>query len=153
MTKFHRIVRINHSADNLFELVSDIEKYPQFIRWIKRMDVEVISRSDTRTSLIGTAKVGFSGFSETMATRVNADHIEKTISVSLVKGPLKTLSNRWQFIAVNKNKTDVDFFVDFEFRNFFLRALASANFEFAVNQIMAAFVSEADRRYGAPGLV
>ena len=50
-----------------------------------------------------------------------------------------------------RNGTDVDFYVDFEFKNIILRALAAANFELAVNLIMAAFVSEADRRYQKTG--
>lgn len=146
MTKFHRIVRIDHTPDNLFELVSDIKRYPEFIRWIQQMDVQELSGSENTISRIGTAKVGFRGFSETMATKVDANAQARTIRVSLVKGPLKKLDNAWIFREAPTG-TDVDFSVDFEFRNFLLRTLAAANFELAVNRIMAAFIAEADRRY------
>lgn len=146
MTRFHRVVRIDHEADNLFDLVSDISSYPAFIRWIQRMDVEQLEKIGPSNSRIGTAKVGFKGFSETMSTRVDTNSDARTIQVSLVRGPLRKLENRWKFIPVSKG-CDVDFFVDFEFRNLILRALAAANFEIAVNRIMAAFVAEADRRY------
>ncbi len=147
MTKYNRVVRIDHKADDLFELVSDIDNYPKFIRWIQRMDVETLSSEGARTSRIGTAKVGFKGFSETMSTRVDTNSDDRTIHVSLVKGPLKHLENSWTF-KPKGDRTDIEFSVDFEFRNFLLRALAAANFEIAVNRIMAAFIAEADRRYG-----
>jgi coenzyme Q-binding protein COQ10 len=146
MTKFHRVVRLDHKPENLFDLVSDIGKYPGFIRWIQSMDVEYISEDGPKESKVGTARVGFSGFTETMSTEVETDSEEKTIRVTLIKGPLKHLENTWHFKEVD-GVCDIDFFVDFEFKNLILRALAAANFELAVNSIMAAFVAEADRRY------
>ncbi len=147
MTRVRRTIRIDHTADNLFELVSGIETYPDFIKWILSMTVKPVSSSGTTTERIGTAQVGFRGFSETFATKVISDVEARTVEVSLVRGPLKHLNNSWKFIPRGAC-TDVEFFVDFEFKNLILRALASANFELAMNRIMAAFVSEADRRYG-----
>ncbi len=140
-------MRIDHTADNLFALVSDIERYPQFIRWIKSMQVVPVAESGPERTVVGNAKVGFKGFSEKLSTRVESNSDQKTIGVSLIEGPLNRLANEWKFIPVGQ-ATDVEFFVDFEFRNFILRALAAANFELAVNLIMKAFVDEADRRYG-----
>ena len=147
MTRVRRTIRIDHTADNLFELVSGIETYPDFIKWILSMAVKPVSSSSTTMERIGTAQVGFRGFSETFATKVVSDAEARTVEVSLVRGPLKHLNNSWKFIP-RGDSTDVEFFVDFEFKNLILRALASANFELAMNRIMAAFVSEADRRYG-----
>ncbi len=147
MTRVRRTIRIDHTADNLFELVSGIETYPDFIKWILSMAVKPISSSGTAVERIGTAQVGFRGFSETFATKVVSDAEARTVEVSLVRGPLRHLNNSWKFIP-RGDATDVEFFVDFEFKNLILRALASANFELAMNRIMAAFVSEADRRYG-----
>ena len=149
MTRLNRTVRLNHTADNLFDLVSGIEKYPDFIRWIQSMKVEGLRDNGNVRDCVGRAKVGFKGFNETFATRVVSDATARTINVSLVDGPLKRLQNRWVFTP-RGDATDVEFFVDFEFRNLLLRALAAANFEIAVNRIMAAFTAEADRRYGKP---
>lgn len=146
MTKFHRTVRLDHKPENLFDLVSDIKKYPDFIRWIISMDVDQISDNGPVEVKVGTARVGFSGFTETMSTEVETNSEERTIKVTLIKGPLKHLENTWHFKAADGG-CDIDFFVDFEFRNLLLRALASANFELAVNRIMTAFIAEADRRY------
>ena len=147
MTRVRRTIRIDHTADNLFELVSGIETYPDFIKWILSMAVKPVNSSGTTMERIGTAQVGFRGFSETFATKVVSDAEARTVDVSLVRGPLKHLNNSWKFVP-RGDATDVEFFVDFEFKNLILRALASANFELAMNRIMAAFVSEADRRYG-----
>ncbi|HBH89021.1 type II toxin-antitoxin system RatA family toxin [Ponticaulis sp.] len=147
MTRVRRTIRIDHTADNLFELVSGIETYPDFIKWILSMAVKPVNSPGTTMERIGTAQVGFRGFSETFATKVVSDAEARTVEVSLVRGPLKHLNNSWKFIP-RDDATDVEFFVDFEFKNLILRALASANFELAMNRIMAAFVSEADRRYG-----
>ena len=149
MTRLRRTVRIEHSAENLFELVSDIKRYPEFIRWIQSMTVQPITETDGIVRSVGKARVGFKGFNELFATKVSANPREKTVQVSLVEGPLKHLENEWRFRDVG-SATDVDFFIDFEFRNFILRALASANFEIAFQKIMDAFISEADRRYGKP---
>ena len=147
MTRVRRTIRIDHTADNLFDLVSGIETYPDFIKWILSMAVKPVSSSGTTTERIGTAQVGFRGFSETFATKVVSDAEARTVEVSLVRGSLRHLNNSWKFIP-RGDSTDVEFFVDFEFKHLILRALASANFELAMNRIMAAFVSEADRRYG-----
>lgn len=147
MTSLRRTVRIDHTADNLFALVSEIDRYPQFIRWIKSMQVVPVSENGSAKTVIGKARVGFKGFSEKLATRVETHSEDRTIKVRLVEGPLNKLDNAWKFTPAG-DATDVEFFVDFEFRNFILRALAAANFEIAVNLIMMAFIDEADRRYG-----
>lgn len=149
MTRLRRTVRINHSAENLFELVSDIGRYPEFIRWFQSMDVVPIASNMKETVVVGRAQVGFRGFSEFFSTQVTASNVAKTVQVSLIEGPLKHLQNEWQFREAD-GATDVDFFIDFEFRNFILRTLAAANFELAFQKILAAFVAEADRRYDKP---
>ena len=146
MTKVRRVIQIDHSVENLYELVSDIGRYPDFIKWIKSMRVDPVSTRGAETVVNGHAQVGFKGFSEPFSTKVVANESDKTIKVSLISGPLQRLANEWRFEPA-PNGSKVHFYVDFEFRNFLLRALAAANFEIAMNRIMAAFVSEADRRY------
>ncbi|MFC6199987.1 type II toxin-antitoxin system RatA family toxin [Ponticaulis profundi] len=147
MTRFRRVVRINHDPDNLFELVSGIEQYPEFIKWVQKMDVSPVEEDGVKSIKIGSARVGFANFTETFSTQVVSDAETRHIKVSLEDGPLKHLENEWTFKPAESG-TDIEFFIDFEFKNFILRALAAANFELAVNRIMAAFVAEADRRYG-----
>ena len=147
MTTFRRVVRIHHEPDNLFQLVSDIGAYPDFIKWVQSMRVEDVRKpDDNKAEMLGHARVGFKGFSEKFSTRVATDAEKRTIFVDLVQGPLKHLKNSWEFKDA-ENGTDINFYVDFEFKNLLLRALAAANFELAVNRIMAAFIAEADKRF------
>ncbi len=147
MAVYTRTLTLPHTADNLFDLVSGIRQYPDFIKWIRSMDVrEEASLSAHQLHLIGDARIGFKGFSERFVTRVEADKTARSIDVSLIKGPFKHLTNRWTFVPLDTG-TRIEFFIDYEFRNFILRALAAANFDLAVSRIMEAFTSEADRRY------
>ncbi|MEM7767447.1 MAG: type II toxin-antitoxin system RatA family toxin [Pseudomonadota bacterium] len=137
-----------YRAEDLFELVSDIGRYPEFIKWIQTMAV-----SGERTSpdgirhAHGDARVGFRGFSERFATAVRADEAAGTVEASLVRGPFRKLANRWTFVPLESGATRVDFEIDYAFSNPILAMLARANFGLAVNRIMAAFTEEAGRRY------
>ena len=147
MTRVRRTIRIDHTADNLFELVSGIETYPDFIKWILSMAVKPVSSSGTTMERIGTAQVGFRGFSETFATKVVSDAEARTVEVSLVRGPLKHLNNSWKFIP-RGDSTDVEFFVDFEFKNMILQRLIGVVFTEAMSRIVRAFEDRAKKLYG-----
>ncbi|WP_158085551.1 type II toxin-antitoxin system RatA family toxin [Henriciella aquimarina] len=148
MPKLSKTVIIPHEAGNVFDLVADIGRYPEFIRWIRSMKVIPSDVIGPVKSYRGEADVGFKGFSERFGTDVVADEKERTIRVSLAHGPFRRLRNTWAMRPDGEGRTIVDFFIDYEFRNPVLSLLARANTELAVNKIMAAFKTEADRRYG-----
>lgn len=149
MPKVSEQVLIPHTAADLYELVRDIRRYPDFIRWIRDLRVsDEQGSADTPYTCLGEASVHFKGFDETFATRVEADPLERKIDVSLVRGPFRRLRNRWQFQPINPLETRVHFFIDYEFKNPVLGLLARANTRLAVDKIIAAFRAEADRRYG-----
>jgi len=129
MPRHSEQIVIDHTAENLFDLVKDIRRYPEFIRWIDSMQV---TNEDT---------------SETFSTQVSAFENESKIVVSLKDGPFRRLSNRWQFEAIDKKQTRIHFHIDYEFKNFVLGLLARANTKLAIDRIMFAFKTEADRRY------
>ncbi|MEM8617297.1 MAG: type II toxin-antitoxin system RatA family toxin [Pseudomonadota bacterium] len=139
---------IPHSADNLYELVRDIRRYPEFIRWIRRMRVSNEQGDGSATySCVGEADVTFKGFDETFSTSVKGDADTRTIEVGLARGPFRHLKNRWQFDPRDDGKTRVHFFIDYEFKNPILGMLARTNSRLAVDKIMKAFRAEADRRF------
>lgn len=148
MPVYTRTVRIAHRPQHLFDLVADIRRYPEFIRWIRSMSVSGEREAAGLRHCVGEARVGFSGFSESFATTVAADPAQRIIRTELVRGPFRRLNNTWTFRERSDGGTDVDFLIDYEFRNPILRALAAANFDRAVNALVAAFVTEADRRHG-----
>lgn len=148
MPKLSKTVIIPHEAGNVFDLVADIARYPEFIKWIRSMKVIPGEQTGTVRHFRGEADVGFKGFSERFGTDVAADPEARTIHVALAHGPFKRLRNHWILKDDGGHRTAVDFFIDYEFRNPVLSLLARANTELAVNKIMAAFKAEADRRYG-----
>lgn len=148
MPRVSEQVLIPHSADDLYGLVLDIRRYPEFIKWITRVDVaqEQGDKTDSYTCL-GSAYVQFSGFDEKFSTYVKGDPIARKIDVKLERGPFRHLRNRWQFDPREDGKTRVHCFIDYEFKNPMLRLLARTNSRLAVEKIIDAFRIEADRRF------
>lgn len=148
MPRVSEQVLIPHSADKLYELVRDIRRYPEFIRWIRNVQVsQEHGEPDGPYSCLGTASVHFSGFSEQFSTHVTADPTARRIEVKLNRGPFRHLRNRWQFDLRDEAKTRVHCFIDYEFKNPVLGLLARTNTRMAVEQIIDAFRIEADRRF------
>ncbi len=146
MTSLKRSMELPYRPEDLFDLVSDVGRYPDYIRWIQSL--RLISDQETPTGWRGRAEtsVGFKGFTETFITDIDARRPDLSINVSLVRGPFRKLSNAWRF-AGSPAGTRVDFSISFEFRNFLLQALADANRDHAVSRLIDAFVQEADRRF------
>jgi coenzyme Q-binding protein COQ10 len=146
MTSLKRQIDLPYRPEDLFDLVSDVGRYPDFIKWIRSL--RLLSEDDEPERWRGRAEasVGFKGFTESFITDIDAKKAPMTIDVSLVRGPFRKLSNAWRFTAIPTG-TRVDFSIAFEFRNFILQTLADANRDYAVNRIIEAFTTEADRRF------
>ncbi|MBO6690159.1 MAG: type II toxin-antitoxin system RatA family toxin [Hyphomonas sp.] len=148
MPKVSEQVLIPHSAENLYELVRDIRRYPEFIKWIRAVSVaDEKASSEGHYSCLGEANVYFKGFDERFATHVQADPHARRIDVNLARGPFRHLRNRWQFDPREDGKTRVHCFIDYEFKNPVLSLLARTNSRLAVELIIDAFRAEADRRF------
>lgn len=148
MPKVSEQVLIPHSAENLYELVRDVRRYPEFIRWITNIAVsEETGEANTAYACLGTASVHFKGFDEAFSTHVEADPVARRIDVKLARGPFRHLRNRWQFDPREDGKTRVHCYIDYEFKNPILGLLARSNSGLAVEKIIGAFRAEADRRF------
>lgn len=150
MTVLRRSLELPYRADDLFELVSDVARYPDFIKWIQSLRVLDELQQGAATTVRAEAVVGFLTFTERFTTDIAANAGVRTVDVSLVRGPFRRLKNRWSFHPTDSG-TKIDFMIDFQFRNFVLQALAAANLDFAVQRIMDAFHDEAARRYAKVG--
>jgi len=131
----------------MFELVRDVRRYPEFIKWIESLSVSQESQDKTIYTCLGQASVRFRSVAETFATHVESDSDKRRIEVRLASGPFRHLRNRWQFDDRGDGHTRIHFFIDYEFRNPVLSLLARSNSGLAVRRIMSAFRQEADRRY------
>ena len=133
-----------YRQDQLFDLVADIEQYPQFLPWC------VACRITRRESNViwGDLMVGFKVFRETFTSKVTLQHCER-IDVEYVNGPFRYLNNHWRFEpSDDANATAIDFYIDFEFRSRMMQAVAGAVFNEAVQRMVSAFEARAHQVYG-----
>jgi coenzyme Q-binding protein COQ10 len=142
---------VGYSAEQLFDLVADVGKYPQFLPWCVAARV----RSATETELVADLTIGFGPFRESFTSRVTLDR-PGAIRVRYENGPFRYLNNQWAFTpkAVAGQHTDgciVQFFVDFEFRSRILQAAIGVVFNEAVRRMVNAFLKRARDIYGPPG--
>lgn len=150
MARFSKSIRVPYGAAECFQLVSDIAKYPDFIRWITAMRVS--GQRDVQpgvTECQGEAIVGFKGFSERFTTQVVADAPARRVTACLVRGPFRKLFAEWRIFETVGGATDITLEIDYEFRNPVIGFLAAANHDLATDRILNAFLAEAQRRFAA----
>ncbi len=150
MAHFSKSVRVPYTPEQAFDLVSDIAKYPDFIRWITAMRVtDVRIGEDGVRECTGDAAVGFKGFVERFSTRVVAQPAEGRTVATLIRGPFRKLRAEWLITPLERG-CDIRLEIEYDFRNPFIGMLAAANHTVAVDRILGAFLQEAQRRYGQP---
>jgi coenzyme Q-binding protein COQ10 len=140
-----RILR--YTPEQLFDMVADVRRYPEFLPWC--VGARVISRKEEE--LIADLTIGFKMFRETFRSQVlleRPDHVH----VRYLNGPFRYLNNHWRFHP-HPQGTQVDFFVDFEFRSRLLQAVIGTVFNEAVRLMVRAFERRAMQLYGRPAAV
>ncbi len=152
VTVHRQTLDLPYRPEDLFDLVSDVDRYPDFIHWIQSLRLLADHEDENEMICRAEATVGFKGFKETFITDVVARKKALTIDVRLVRGPFRKLANAWRFAAIPEGAR-VAFEIEFEFRNFLLQALADANKGFAIRKLIDAFLEEAERRYGKAGRI
>ncbi|MGE0224292.1 MAG: type II toxin-antitoxin system RatA family toxin [Acetobacteraceae bacterium] len=135
---------VPYRPDQLFELVADVGKYPQFLPWCVGARV----RTRTEQEILADLTIGFGPFRESFTSRVSLDR-PREVRVRYEKGPFRYLNNQWTF-EPHQNGTEVDFFVDFEFRSRILQAAIGLVFNEAVKRMVGAFRKRAHEVYGPP---
>jgi coenzyme Q-binding protein COQ10 len=138
-----------YTPDQLFKLVGDVARYPEFVPWITSLRTwNERHLSQGVDVLDAEASVGFAFLKERFATRVRRDALNRQIDVTLLSGPFKKLENRWRFLDAGHGCTRVEFDIDFEFKSRLLSALLTSNFALAVDKLMACFEARAAKLYG-----
>jgi coenzyme Q-binding protein COQ10 len=137
-----------YSPDQLFSLVGDVARYPEFVPWITGLKASPVRNiAEGVENLDAEASVGFSFLKEKFATSVRRDAAQKSIEVGLLRGPFRKLSNRWKF-EPDPAGTKVIFDIEFEFKSRLLDAMLVANFDRAVNRLISCFEDRARALYG-----
>jgi coenzyme Q-binding protein COQ10 len=133
-----------YRPDQLFDLVADIERYPEFLPWC----VAARIRSRDENMVVADLVIGFKMIRERFTSRVRLDRPNRVIDVAYSEGPFRYLNNHWVFEEMPDGSTRLDFFVDFEFRSVMLQKIIGVLFNEAVRRMVAAFETRAKALYG-----
>ena len=132
--------------NQLIDMVLDIEKYPEFVPWC--IEGKILNKKESEDLIVfdGDLKVGKSFLNEIFSSQVSYYKEKDKIIVTNLDGPLKHLKNEWIFKEVN-NKTQLEFFIDFELKNPILNAIMKKSFELGLSKIAKSFVDRAIKLY------
>ncbi|QJE72874.1 type II toxin-antitoxin system RatA family toxin [Aerophototrophica crusticola] len=132
-----------YSPEQLYRLVADVERYPEFLPWAVACRI----RKRDGNVLWADLVIGFKMIRERFTSKVTLDEPGRAIHVEYVEGPFHYLNNHWTFHP-HPEGCLVDFYVDFEFRNKVLQKIIGALFNEAVRRMVAAFEGRAHQLYG-----
>lgn len=148
MPSFETDRRVSHSASDMFDLVADVESYPNFVPLCERLVVRNRASANEKEILVADMTISFKLIRETFTSRVTLDRPGLTIAASYLDGPFRHLDNRWSFVPVSENESIVSFSIDYEFRSRALSAIMGAVFDRAFRKFTTAFEARADEVYG-----
>ncbi len=150
MPSFSSTRRVWHSAQNMYELVRDVEQYPQFLPLCEALVVKSREERNGKEILIADMTVAYKFVRETYGSRVVLDDRRRRVFVEAISGPFQRLDNRWTIREVDENSCDVEFYIDYEFKSRPLQLLMGSMFDYAFGKFSDAFVKRADEIYGLP---
>lgn len=150
MPSFRTTRKVRHSAREMFDLVADIETYPQFLPLCVGLRVLTATQEGSISTKVAEMSVGYRAIRETFTTRVVCDPAAATIFVTYIDGPFRHLENRWRFREQVPGFCLVEFQIAYEFRSRALGLLMGGMFDRAFRKFSEAFERRADVVYGAP---
>ena len=147
MPKFETKRVVPHSPEQMFDLVADVERYPQFLPLCEALAVRSRKERDGKELLVADMTVGYKAIRETFTTQVLLNAAAREIDVKYIDGPFRYLDNRWRFEPTAEGGCTVVFFIDYEFKNRILGALMGSMFDRAFRMFAEAFEKRADAIY------
>jgi len=144
MPHHHERRELPFTAKQMYGLVADVGRYPEFLPWV----VTTRIKSNSDDEMLADMIVGFKNLRETFSSRVKKTP-ETRIEVGYLDGPMKHLQNIWLFEENREGGCFVDFTVDFAFRNAIFEALAGQFFDKALRKMTGAFIARAEELYGS----
>ncbi len=144
MRKIHETRRLPWSAAQMFDLVADVARYPEFLPWV----VATRIRSDDGTEMVADMLIGFKALREKFTSRVHKERPDR-LRVQYVDGPLRDLDNHWIFTPHEDGGCEIDFCVEFAFKNRMFEMLAGQYLDRAFRKMVEAFEERAAALYGS----
>jgi coenzyme Q-binding protein COQ10 len=149
MPQFTTRRTVRHAAADMFDLVADVERYPQFVPMCRSLKVRKrIPQPEGVEVLIADMSVAYKLVRQAFVSRVTLDRPNLQILVEYIEGPFSQMQNRWSFRPIGEQTCEVEFFIDYEFRSRTLDLLVGAMFDLAFRRFVAAFEKRADAVYG-----
>ena len=141
MTDSQREEIVNHSALKLFNIVIDIESYPEYIPWCTR----IVNKKKKRNEIYADMYVQYKFvLTQKFGSFVKFDSDKLTIETTYIEGPLKNLKTNWRFEKINNKKSKIIFKVNFEFKNFIHQKVAETFYPLIENKMINSFKERAD---------
>lgn len=147
MPSFETRRQVPFTTHEMFDLVADVERYPEFVPLCEGLRVLSRGGAGDRRTLVAAMDVGYKGIRETFTSRVALDRVVPSVRADLVEGPFARLINRWDF-AGTSGGCEVKFFIDYEFKSMLLQMLVGGLFEQAFGRFAEAFEERAHAIYG-----
>jgi coenzyme Q-binding protein COQ10 len=149
MPTFSTKRRVRHSASEMFDLVADVEHYPEFVPMCS--DLKVRQRTpggEGIETIVADMTVSFKLVRETFRSRVTLERPKLKILVEYLQGPFSRMQNRWSFVPTGETGCDIEFYIDYEFKSRMLGVLMGSMFDVAFRRFASAFEQRADKVYG-----
>jgi len=149
MPQFSTRRRVRHSAGDMFDLVADIERYPEFVPLCAGMRMKNrTDKGEGASVIVAVMTVAYKLIHQSFTSRVTLYPAKLTILVEYLDGPFSRMQNRWTFRPTGETSSEVEFFIDYEFRSRTFAMLAGAVFDTVFRRMAAAFEKRADEVYG-----
>ena len=145
MPAHRQIKTVGYSPDQMFDLVLDVQSYPEFLPWCLSSSITSIKPSSFEAELL----IGFRVFKESFGSCVRFER-PSLIEVTPTYGPFQTMQNVWSFETEEDQSCRIDFYVNFEFRSVFLNKIMGVLFYEAVQKMVNCFENRARKKYGPP---
>ncbi len=144
----HRETRVlPYTAQQMYDLVADVENYPRFLPWTAAARIRSTEDRGDHVVMLADLVISFKVFRERFGSRVTLWPGERRIDTAYIEGPFRYMESRWEF-AEAPGGCEVTFFVDFEFRNRLLQGAAGMFFNEAMQRVVRAFERRAKELYG-----
>lgn len=140
--------RVPYSARQMYDLVADVERYPEFLPWTTAARIREMRQEGSHVVMLADLVVSFKVFSEKFGSRVTLWPDSNRINTEYLDGPFRRMNSDWEFADTEDGGSDVSFHVDFEFRNRLLQTTARLFFNEVTQRVVQAFERRAADLYG-----
>ena len=138
---------VPYSKEQMFDLVSDIDSYKEFLPWCNSSKVIKRETRENTSIIIADLEIGYDQFVYTYRSKVNLYADKSRITVSNLDGPFKYLDNKWEFVEIDDDSSEIQFDIDFELNVTLFDILMRKFFDLAFQKMVEAFISRAKEIY------